>query len=243
MRAAFAAHGGREQGTEGDSFFVVFDSALEAVRAAVDAPARARRRAVAAGRRGQRPDGPPRRRGVGLGRRARRARHQSRRADRGGGARRPGRGLRRGPLARGRGPRRASISLRGLGSHRLKDLREPQPLCQVVADGLRMEFPPLRSLDAAAEQPADAADVVRRARAGAGRGRARCWSEPPRHADRPGRHGQDAALAPGRGERRRALPGRRVLRRPRDRPRADASSRRGSRPRSGSPRPAPDPRT
>jgi predicted ATPase len=39
------------------------------------------------------------------------------------------------------------ISLRGLGSHRLKDLREPQPLCQVVADGLRVDFPPLRSLD------------------------------------------------------------------------------------------------
>ena len=40
------------------------------------------------------------------------------------------------------------VSLRGLGSHRLKDLREPEPLCQIVADGLRMEFPPLRSLDA-----------------------------------------------------------------------------------------------
>ena len=38
--------------------------------------------------------------------------------------------------------------MRGLGSHRLKDLREPQPLSQVVADGLRMDFPPLRSLDA-----------------------------------------------------------------------------------------------
>src|SRR5436190_7031041 len=40
------------------------------------------------------------------------------------------------------------LSLRGLGSHRLKDLREPQPLSQVVADGLRTDFPPLRSLDA-----------------------------------------------------------------------------------------------
>jgi predicted ATPase len=40
------------------------------------------------------------------------------------------------------------VSLRSLGSHRLKDLREPQPLCQVVAEGLRLEFPPLRSLDA-----------------------------------------------------------------------------------------------
>ena len=37
LRAAFGAHGGDEQGTEGDSFFVVFASAREAVAAAVDA--------------------------------------------------------------------------------------------------------------------------------------------------------------------------------------------------------------
>src|SRR4051794_28394342 len=36
LRAAFADHGGREQGTEGDSFFVAFASAPEAVGAAVD---------------------------------------------------------------------------------------------------------------------------------------------------------------------------------------------------------------
>src|SRR4029453_11977452 len=36
LRAAFARHGGREEGTEGDSFFVVFDSAVEAVLAGVD---------------------------------------------------------------------------------------------------------------------------------------------------------------------------------------------------------------
>src|SRR5438105_364485 len=36
LRAAFADHGGREQGTEGDSFFVAFASAPEGVGAAVD---------------------------------------------------------------------------------------------------------------------------------------------------------------------------------------------------------------
>ena len=41
----------------------------------------------------------------------------------------------------------AGVSLRGLGNHRLKDLREPQPPSQVVADGL-LGVPPLRSLDA-----------------------------------------------------------------------------------------------
>ena len=38
------------------------------------------------------------------------------------------------------------VSLRGLGEHRLKDLR-PEQLCQLVIDGLRAEFPPIRSLD------------------------------------------------------------------------------------------------
>jgi predicted ATPase len=40
------------------------------------------------------------------------------------------------------------VALRSLGSHRLKDLGEPQPLLQVEAEGLTLEFPPLRSLDA-----------------------------------------------------------------------------------------------
>ena len=36
LRAAFAAHGGEERSTEGDSFFVLFDSARAAIRAAID---------------------------------------------------------------------------------------------------------------------------------------------------------------------------------------------------------------
>ncbi len=36
LRAAFEAHGGREMGTEGDSFFVVFTSAQEALLAAIE---------------------------------------------------------------------------------------------------------------------------------------------------------------------------------------------------------------
>ena len=38
------------------------------------------------------------------------------------------------------------VTLRGLGEHRLKDLR-PERICQLVVDGLRSEFPPIRSLD------------------------------------------------------------------------------------------------
>jgi predicted ATPase/class 3 adenylate cyclase len=40
------------------------------------------------------------------------------------------------------------VQLRDLGVFRLKDLSEPEPTAQVVADGLRPEFPPLASLDA-----------------------------------------------------------------------------------------------
>jgi predicted ATPase len=38
------------------------------------------------------------------------------------------------------------VSLRGLGQHRLKDLR-PELISQLIVEGLRSEFPPIRSLD------------------------------------------------------------------------------------------------
>ncbi len=40
------------------------------------------------------------------------------------------------------------ISLRALGEHRLKDLSEPEPAFQVIAEGLATAFPSLTSLDA-----------------------------------------------------------------------------------------------
>ncbi len=42
---------------------------------------------------------------------------------------------------------REEVTLRDLGEHRLKDLTQPQRLFQVVAEGLRVDFPPLNSLD------------------------------------------------------------------------------------------------
>jgi len=41
----------------------------------------------------------------------------------------------------------ADTSLRNLGAHRLKDLGRPEKIFQLVADGLTSEFGPLRSLD------------------------------------------------------------------------------------------------
>jgi len=146
LRSAFERNGGREEGTEGDSFFVVFDSAIAAVLAAVEG-----QRALAT------EAWPPGvevnvRMGLHAGEASASAAGlvglDINRAARIAAAAHGGqvivsdavRSLVSGDLTSG-------ISLRGLGSHRLKDLREPQPLCQVVADGLRVEFPPLRSLD------------------------------------------------------------------------------------------------
>ncbi|HEV3485366.1 MAG TPA: adenylate/guanylate cyclase domain-containing protein, partial [Vicinamibacterales bacterium] len=38
------------------------------------------------------------------------------------------------------------VSIRDLGEHRLKDIDEPEHLCQLVIDGLRSDFPPVRAL-------------------------------------------------------------------------------------------------
>ncbi len=147
QRAAFERHGGREEGTEGDSFFVVFDNPVEAVLAAVEAQRALATEAWPAGvelsvRMGLHA-------GEASGSAAGLVGLDINRAARIAAAAHGGqvvvsdavRSLVTGDLE-------PAVALRGLGSHRLKDLREPQPLSQVVAEGLRMEFPPLRSLDA-----------------------------------------------------------------------------------------------
>ena len=147
LRAAFAAYGGHEQGTEGDSFFVIFRGAVEAVAAAADA-----QRAIAAE---PWPDGLAVRVRMGLhtgdieaagadvigyaiNRTARIAAvahgGQVLLSD-------TTRGLVEGSLPDG-------IGLRDLGEHRLKDLAAPERLAQLVIDGLPDDFPPPRSLDA-----------------------------------------------------------------------------------------------
>ncbi|MEO8272873.1 MAG: adenylate/guanylate cyclase domain-containing protein, partial [Chloroflexota bacterium] len=146
LRAAFAAHGGREENTEGDSFFVLFDSARDAVLAAIDG-----QRALAVEpwpggievkvrmglHAGEATSSAAGLVGIDINRAARIA------AAAHGGQIVVSEAVRT-LVAPDLDP---SVTLRGLGSHRLKDLREPQPLCQVVAEGLRLEFPPLRSLD------------------------------------------------------------------------------------------------
>ena len=147
LRAAFAAHDGHEQGTEGDSFFVIFRRASDAVAAAADG-----QRALAVepwpddltvhvrmglhtGELESSADGVI---GYAINRTARIA-----------GVAHGGqvllsdttRSLMAGELPPG-------VTVRELGEHRLKDLRAPERLSQLVIDSLPADFPPLRSIDA-----------------------------------------------------------------------------------------------
>lgn len=147
LREAFAAHGGREIGTEGDSFFVVFSSA----RAGIDA-------AVAAQRKLATHDFPS-----GVKVRVRMGIHTGEGRLVGGNYR--GIDVRRAAriAAAGHGGQilvsettRAlvegspgeGLGFTDLGEHRLKDLDHPHRLFQLTAPGLLSSFPPPRSIDA-----------------------------------------------------------------------------------------------
>jgi predicted ATPase/class 3 adenylate cyclase len=147
LRAAFAAEGGQEAGTEGDSFFVAFPTAPGAIAAAVEA-----QRALAA--EAWPPDAEVR---VRMGLHTGEAGFATdtyvglhvHRASRIAGAAHGGqvllsdatRALVEHQLPDG-------IDLRDLGEHRLKDLDRPEHLWQLVIPGLQDEFPPIGSLDA-----------------------------------------------------------------------------------------------
>jgi YVTN family beta-propeller protein len=146
LRKTFAAHHGHEVDTQGDSFFVVFPTAKEAVAAAVDA-----QRALAAH---DWPDGAEVRvrlglhsgepivggeRYVGLGV------HQAARV---GAAGHGGqvllssatRELVKSALPEG-------VTLRDLGDRRLKDIDSPERIYQLVVPGLRNDFPKLNTAE------------------------------------------------------------------------------------------------
>ncbi len=146
LRAAFEAHGGLEQGTEGDSFFVVFPSAREAVAAAVDA-----QRALGAE---SWPNDEPVRVRMGL--------HSGEASLAGGSlvgldinrANRISAAAHGGQILASDATRAlvtaglpAGVTLRDLGEFRLRDLLAPERLVQVSADDLPSAFPPPRTLD------------------------------------------------------------------------------------------------
>jgi predicted ATPase/class 3 adenylate cyclase len=147
VREAIVRAGGTEVGTEGDAFFAVFPTAPGAVAATVDA-----QRALAAH---PWPEDAPIRVRMGL--------HTG--EGRLGGDNYIGSDVNRAAriAAAGHGGQvllsdttrtlvssrvPPGVTVRDLGSHRLKDLPEPQRIWQLVIDGLPADFPPIRSLDA-----------------------------------------------------------------------------------------------
>ena len=146
LRAAFEAHAGTEVDNQGDSFFAAFQTAKDAVAAAVDAQRDLFAEAWSADARVRvrmgLHTGEPRRGGeryVGI---------DVHRAARIGAAGHGGQVLLSSTtkeLAEGDLP--AGVTIRDHGERRLKDLDQPQRLYQLVIDGLPGEFGPLRTLD------------------------------------------------------------------------------------------------
>ena len=161
LRAAFSAHGGQELGTEGDSFFVVFRRAGDAVAAAVEA------------QQGLSDVGGPE--GVVL--RVRMGMHTGEPSLSDDGYHGLGvhRAARISAMGHGgqvllSGATRAvaadeldgGLALRDLGEHQLKDFAEPERIFEVRYPGAPEASPPLKSL---AAQPADPPFARRFARA------------------------------------------------------------------------------
>jgi YVTN family beta-propeller protein len=144
LRESFAEHGGREIDTQGDSFFVAFARAKDAIGAAL-----AGQRELSAH---SWPDGAELRVRMGI--------HTGEPVV--GGDRYVGLGVHRAARisAAGHGGQvlvsqttrellrddpQPNVSLRDLGEHHLKDLDEPERIYQLVAPGLAEQFPPLKA--------------------------------------------------------------------------------------------------
>jgi len=146
LRAAFAAHEGREVDSQGDSFFVVFPRATQAVAAAV-----AIQRALAAE---PWPEGGAVRVRIGLhtGEPIRTAAgYTGLDVIRGARIKEAGHGgqmlLSKATAALIEDALIDGLSLRDLGAHRLKGLPHPECMLQLIIPDLPADFPPLRSLD------------------------------------------------------------------------------------------------
>jgi class 3 adenylate cyclase len=144
LRTAFSQHHGTEMGTEGDSFFLVFGSAVDAAGACVEG-----QRAIAEHawpqdvmplvRMGLHTGEPARHEDRYIGMDVHRAARIAASAH--GGQVVMSEATRQ--LVAGRLP---GIAAADLGWHRLKDIAEPEHLHQLLIPGLPAEFPPLKSL-------------------------------------------------------------------------------------------------
>ena len=245
LRSAFGAHQGIEMGTEGDSFFVVFASAADAVSACAEGQRALAGHAWPQGvapliRMGLHTGEPTRHEDGYIGMDVHRAARIAASAHGGQVVMSEAtRHLVAGQLAdAGRGSQEggdpAGLSVADLGWHRLKDIAEAEHLYQLLIPGLPDTFPPLQE-PGQPGQPAQAAGAVHRAQCGTARcaGAAfRRGRRSPGHRDRAG-WGREDPAGPGRRRiGRRPVRRRGVLRAARagDRGRGDVDDhRRGAR--------------
>jgi predicted ATPase/class 3 adenylate cyclase len=161
MRAAISAWRGREMGTEGDSFFVVFGSATNAVSCCLQA-----QRALAGH---DWPGGDAIRVRMGL--------HSGAPAEHDGGyvgmdvhrAARIAATAHGGQVVLSEATRLlaapglpAGVSVQDLGFHRLKDIAEAERIWQLTGPGLAEDFPPLKSLGTQTSLPVPATPLIGR---------------------------------------------------------------------------------
>ncbi len=159
LRKAWAAHGGTEMGTEGDSFFVVFPTAPDAVAAATQAQRELASYPWPGGERvrvrmGIHTGSPTVHDGGYVG-------MDVHRAARIAGAAHGGQVVVSSATAElvSLGD---DVRLRDLGSHRLKDIPAPEHLFQLAMEGLQTEFPSLKTLGAASSLPVPTTPLVGR---------------------------------------------------------------------------------
>jgi predicted ATPase/class 3 adenylate cyclase len=162
LRAAFTAHEGYEVDTQGDSFFVVFPRATQAIAAAV-----AIQRALAAE---AWPEGEFVRVRIGLhtGEPIRTAAgYTGLDVIRGARIKEAGHGgqvlLSKATAALIEDALVGGLSLRDLGAHRLKGLPHPERIFQLLIPDLPADFPPLHSGQPLTNLPAPATDLIGRA--------------------------------------------------------------------------------
>jgi predicted ATPase/class 3 adenylate cyclase len=160
LRKAFKAWHGREISTEGDSFFVVFEAAGDAVACAL-----AGQRALAGH---DWPGGDPVRVRMGL-HSGEPTPHEGNyigmdvhRAARIAATAHGGQVVLSEAAYELAGPLPDGVSLADLGFHRLKDIAAPERIYQLAAPGLRADFPPLKSLGTQASLPVPATPLVGR---------------------------------------------------------------------------------
>jgi predicted ATPase/class 3 adenylate cyclase/Tfp pilus assembly protein PilF len=161
LRAAIAAWHGREMGTEGDSFFVVFESAADAVACAVAAQRALAGRDWPGGlavrvRMGLHSGEPARHEDSYIGMDVHRAARIAAVAHGGQVVLSEATRL----LSASRLP--AGVSVRDLGFHRLKDISAAERIYQLTWPGLRERFPPLKSLGAQTSLPVPPTPLVGR---------------------------------------------------------------------------------